>query len=627
MSGLDIPYLVDRETRSAQHTGASSVPPPYPKSRPSYPEAINNYYYNVHENRGLRWLTRKRCCYGVLAVLVAIAIAVAIVLSVMLTRRPQSEEPPDEFEEVSTGISSSTEAPGPTTVLVTLTQTLSPTSSAIPSTTPSTTSMTTSTSSSETTSTTASTTSEATFTDHNGIGIILSSILAQISEATSSSESPTSTSSAIEPIYSDSALAAASFLSDTGTRRMLFWQDGEGQLVATEWSADGARRFRIQDRTTDNLAEAKLGTPLAVVADLSGAVHIFYLSTSNTISHVTRDSMGDWAFGGVSVNGRPALAHRSSRLSATWHKSKGTGEGTILSYQTSRRKLHLLMSDKPDHKDAWYGVDVEAQLGHPRVARWDALGHAMSSGWRYPLAEGDANTGYRGLVGVVEGEDEVFPWECTVDFRMPPARHAECYWLNETFHDSQERPIRVANPPTHYNWVRLTDPEVGKKGLAYEFSFLSLDLDKVIQDMHLGVGLPRKAGTDFGLLKGPDRVVESGRLTAEAMAGTDEGRLYVRSGTMVHECSLVDGTWMFEGWVNTTMTEELEPTRAITKALVLGHLQGQGGDGEIEGDTYRPAKKVPGIRSTGLAENDWLLSFAGDCDLGPARWGNSTNPR
>jgi hypothetical protein len=295
--------------------------------------------------------------------------------------------------------------------------------------------------------------------------------------------------------------------------------------------------------------QPKYGTPLAAAADSSGAVHVFYLTDRNFITHIIKLPVGDWATGGVAVESEPVVAHEESRLSATWHQSKNEAKILALSYQTPLRQLRLLMSDQPQQDDAWYKVDVELQLGYPELGRSNGLGHAISSGWRYPLEGNDA--GYHGLLGVVEGERTVLPWECAVDFRPPPARHVECYWLNDTFEDIHEREIQIPSSPMQFSWLRITDPDVNPSGLAYEFSLLSLSPDNAMQDSRLGVGLPRNLGTDFGTLGSQVSRVE-------ALAGTDEGKFYARNGRLVFEYELRHDDWAFLGWVNTTLTETME---------------------------------------------------------------------
>lgn len=88
--------------------------------------------------------------------------------------------------------------------------------------------------------------------------------------------------------------------SKTGeNRRLLLWQDDSGDLIATDWTAQGTLRYRIRDRIDLTQNKPLKGTPLAAASDDAGVIHVFYLSTGDKIGYIFHPPTGDWKSGGV----------------------------------------------------------------------------------------------------------------------------------------------------------------------------------------------------------------------------------------------------------------------------------------------------------------------------------------
>lgn len=202
--------------------------------------------------------------------------------------------------------------------------------------------------------------------------------------------------------------------------RLLVWQDEKSELISTEWTAGSKAPYRIQDKLRSSMPDAKHGTPLAVAANKSGVIQVFFLDTQEAISHLVKTAAGDWKMGRVSEDDGPIIAARVSLLSAVWHHNDEV-ELLGVAYENSQQKLRLAMTDEPGEESRWHVLDV-ADLPQPVAGQSEASCFAAADDWQPG----------RMLMAVLV-EEGFSAWECSVDSWPPSESKAPCHQVNETF--------------------------------------------------------------------------------------------------------------------------------------------------------------------------------------------------
>lgn len=449
----DVPWLL-RQEETLRNTGgepsspsAWSPPPPnYRKSPMQNQESIHNHYYPA-EQKPVRWYRRKRWFWTIVAAVAFLVVAIAIVLGVVLKLElkkdeGQNEAVTDSSRILTHSVPESTSSSSVSTGLST-------------------------TSSSSTTSTSSSSSSSVPIhstplSNDAVIGFLTSFLATYTGKHSSSASSTSSTSSSSSSSSSSSTSSVKTSTSSTSTstkaagltsasfklsgksqlasayvnnskpklhRRLLVWQDDKSDLIATEWSGSGKVHYRVRDKLGSWVPQAKHGTPLAVAASDSGTIHVFFLDTRDTITHLYETAVGDWKTGTVQNEGRPIVVAKFSALSAALHQSTKDTQLLVVAYEGAGEELRLAVNHEPKEETDWDVVDVTT-LSQSVAGQFDSPCFSLAGDWQ---SIGGTEASHQRLLMAVLGDDGVVAWECSVDFFEPPVTRPECRQLNDTF--------------------------------------------------------------------------------------------------------------------------------------------------------------------------------------------------
>ncbi|POR38691.1 Uncharacterized protein TPAR_01118 [Tolypocladium paradoxum] len=586
---VDVPWLLRQEERNNTGEPSSWSPPPpnYRKAPMQNQETIHNHYYPA-EQKTARWYRRKRWFWTVVAAIAFVVVAIAIVLGVVLKLELKKDEGQSEAATESSSIVTHP-TPESTTSSTSLTTSLSTTSSSsttalastssssrsetVPTHSPpsskdtvigfltsflathtgiprpssasssrSTTSSSSPSSSTSSASTSSTSTSASTSTSTSTSTSASTSSASTSSASTSSTSMSTSSTSTITKAVETTSVAfrlsgksqlASAYVNNNKAkfhRRLLVWQDDKSDLIATEWSGNGKAHYRIRDKLGSWIPQAKHGTPLAVAASDSGTIHVFFLDTKDTITHLYETAVGDWKTGTVQSKGDPIVTARFSALSAALHQSTKDAQLLAVAYQGAEQKLRLAVNHEPKEETEWQVVDVTT-LSHSVAGQSDSPCFSLAGDWQNIF--GGTEASYRRLLMAVLDDDGVVAWECAVDFFEPPVTRFECQQLNDTFKDDRGKGITASPPPQQLGWIRLTDPSDTKStGIGYDFSLLCLDANGVVQESHVAAGAARKAGPGLDT-----------KMAVRAMSTTDEAILFAASGEDLYVYRLDKDSW------------------------------------------------------------------------------------
>ncbi|RDA88576.1 hypothetical protein CP532_5839 [Ophiocordyceps camponoti-leonardi (nom. inval.)] len=501
---------------------------------PPNPEIIHNHYYATAP-KPLPWYRRKRFSWTAIAVLVFVAIASVVTLGVVLKLQVGKGRLRDAGVSVDDENSSSRltdqGARSSSTIISHLDPSTVPAStSGNPHDAPSPAS---SRPPSETMqSNSAWTTSSA------------SSLSASTSTSTAAAESQmvvytVSEKSHLASVYLDNEQAEL-------RRRLLVWQDEKSDLIVTDWSVGNKTHYRLRDQLRSSIPDAKLGTPLAMAASSSGVVHVFFLDTQNTLSHVFQTAPGLWERSSLSKGNGPIMTSGSSPLSAAWHRIKNGMEVLAVAYASSQ-EMRLAMTDRPTSDSTWLTVDVTSLPG-PVPGQEEKPRFAVAGDWR-------TRTGGQPMLMAVLKEGGIVAYECFVD-TWPPGSSTPCRQTSDTLQDEEGRNAVSAPPPKQLGWIRL-----GNSTDGYDFSLLSLGEDGFIGEDRVGAGLARKSG------RGLDT-----KMAVRAISATDEAVLFAAAGddVYIYRRKTEDGSWQAEG--------QLMPGRGGTRMVTGGRRQWAGDD-------------------------------------------------
>lgn len=381
---IDVPWLVYNEN---QNMGNVTIPletlgspPEYEKgSKSGVAEAIHNHYYTQNQPRP--WYSRKRYFYPAIGTLVFIVVACAVVLGVVLKLESDKKAAAINHDNATT--------------------TESTTSSVMPTTT-----------FSSSINTTISTTSFS-------------------HEPTATSTSTEEASAEVIPTVlamSDKSQLASVFIKREDAvkyRRILVRQENTDHLHLTEWTNGTTNYYRMKDKLGPDAIKPKTGTPLTMIADEKGLLHLFYLSRTNIISYVHETKVGQWKEGEVKTEKGTIRTSSSSGLFTAWHTGKNTPNLLVLAYDNPSQKLQLAIVNRPSDKDAWYVAEVTSVEVKPAPGQSNTACYALAGDWYNKNSKRDDKGSQSLVMGVLE-ENEVVAWECSLDYWPPPDLQVKC---------------------------------------------------------------------------------------------------------------------------------------------------------------------------------------------------------
>ncbi|PFH62590.1 hypothetical protein XA68_12842 [Ophiocordyceps unilateralis] len=496
---LDIPLLLRRQQNMSSPPFISPTTSSTGKGLPDHPEIIHNHYYTTRPNI-VPWYRRKRFIWTAAAVIVFFVVASAVTLGVVLKL------------EVGKGrFRSSGNTPSPSTLV---SQVVSTSQSTAP--------------------TPTSGKPPDALTSATGA---LSSQTKPSSSSTLKSVTAAETPLVIFTVSEKSRLASVYLENEQEKlhRRLLVWQDDNSDLIVTEWSVDNKSRYRLRDKLSSTMPDAKLGSPLAMTASSSGAVHLFFLDTQNAVSHVFQPAAGVWERSALSKSNGPVVASGPSPLSTAWHRTKDGIEVLGLAYANSQ-ELRLVMTDGPTADSPWLAVKVTSLPG-PVPGQSEEPCFALAGDWRNAY-------GARTMLLAILVEDGLFAFECQIE-TWPPGSTTPCRKINDTFQDEKSRDVAFAPPPKQLDWIRLDSGH----SAPYDFSLVSLGEDGFVSENRIGANVARK--TERGL---------DTKMAVRAISATDEAVLFAASSDDIYAYRLDEdsGSWRAEGPLLVQARDRLE---------------------------------------------------------------------
>ncbi|KAG6020412.1 hypothetical protein E4U41_002842 [Claviceps citrina] len=293
-------------------------------------------------------------------------------------------------------------------------------------------------------------------------------------------------------------------------RRLLIRQEDTNDLLVTEWTKGQVAHYRIGDKLSSLLTEAKPGTPLALQADSSGSLHLFYLSRSNVLSHVYQTTAGKWQTGEVTNEDGPIRTSTYSSLSAAWHNGLDGAGLLVVAYDNDVQKLQLVMTSSPTERALWYtsevtSVAVDSTPGQSNVARYSLAGDWFS------------DEDQRLLIAISEGS-EVHAWECSIAW-PPPHAQVQCKQNDAHFRDGRDKGLILVPGPTQFAWINLSAERRGASSPNYDFTLLSLDGSGTVRENLVGTSLKRGKGQGF-----------TAEMSLKAISTTSESMVFASSG-------------------------------------------------------------------------------------------------
>ncbi|KAK9441484.1 hypothetical protein VB005_06124 [Metarhizium brunneum] len=432
---------------------------------------VHNHYYT--QPAEVPWYRRKRFCYPAVGLLVFTVITCAVVLGVVLKLESARKSDTTTSDDISstTALGSQTEA----------------------------------------NSLGASSTTRRTSTE----------LTVSVTPVSSTYTPPSTTTEVQETatpfIMSDKSQLASLLVrkGDSGQeRRLLVLQEDTGHLAVTEWANRTVTRFRISEKLDSSAPEPKPGTPLAMEADQTGSVHLFYLSQTNLISHVSEAAAGRWKAGEVTDERGGIRTSSSSGLSAAWHRGRRTPDLLVLAYDDASQELRLAMADNPVGRNAWYVANVTSVLAESVPGQSNMPCYSLAGDWRDKRFKSDDDGQGRPtlLIGVVD-KNEVVAWDCAIDFWPPPDVQVQCDKAEGAFADAKGDGLGLSPVPKQLLWVQPHEQD------GYDFTLLSTDGSNLVRENLVGASAVRNTSLGF-VAKSP----------IAAMSATSEGLVFLSLG-------------------------------------------------------------------------------------------------
>ncbi|EFY91990.1 hypothetical protein MAC_01938 [Metarhizium acridum CQMa 102] len=434
---------------------------------------VHNHYYT--QPREVPWYRRKRFFYPAVGLSVFIVITCAVVLGVVLKLESARKSDTTGDDDISS-----------TTALTSQTQPIS---------------------------LGASSTTRRNSTQHT-VTAVLSTPSTQYTPTSTTTEAQ---ETATPFIMSDKSQLASLLVRKEGDsgqeRRLLVFQEDTGHLLITEWVNRTVTHFRINEKLESSAPEPKPGTPLAMEADRTGSVHLFYLSQTNLISQVSEAESGIWKPGEVTDERGSIRTSSSSGLSAAWHKGRRTPDLLVLAYDNPSQELQLAIADNPVDRNAWYIANVTSVFAESVPGQSNMPCYSLAGDWYDKRSKSGDEEPPTLLIGVVD-KNTVVPWDCTIDFWPPPDVQVQCKKAERAFADAKGDGLGLSPLPRQLLWVRhpRQPDEQDDSTDGYDFTLLSTDGSNVVRENLVGGSRVRNTSLGF-MAKSP----------ITAMSATSEG--------------------------------------------------------------------------------------------------------
>lgn len=210
-------------------------------------------------------------------------------------------------------------------------------------------------------------------------------------------------------------------------RRVVLWQDDQGELVVTEWDAGGKSQYRLVDKLGPSaLPPPKHGTPLAAAASDKGIVHVVFLDAEHVLTHVFEASPGEWTEGRVDPAAARIAASMGSPLSATWHQSKQGVKFLVVAYVTAEGRIRLALASDPDGDAKWETFPA-APLAHTVTGQTISTSLAVTGDWTDPSAKATPI-----IYMALEDDTGLSGYECVTDHWQSPPVEMRCSQTQRT---------------------------------------------------------------------------------------------------------------------------------------------------------------------------------------------------
>ena len=325
-------------------------------------------------------------------------------------------------------------------------------------------------------------------------------------------------------------------------RRVVLWQDDQGELVVTEWDAGGKSQYRLVDKLGPSaLPPPKHGTPLAAVASDKGIVHVVFLDAEHVLTHVFEASPGEWTEGRVDPAAARIAASMGSPLSATWHQSKQGVKFLVVAYVTAEGRIRLALASDPDGDAKWETFPA-APLAHTVTGQTISTSLAVTGDGTDPSAKATPI-----IYMALEDDTGLSGYECVTDHWQSPPVEMRCSQTQRTeqgelpsrgelqhiltlFPDGMDIPTTQSPPPRQITWIRLGD----KAG----YILLALSTDGAILERRIAPGKSREKGRGI-----------RGDVEFRAIGATDEGYVFAASkeNVYIYRREQKSGDWIAQG--------------------------------------------------------------------------------
>lgn len=383
---LDIPWLVHREKERERAANAGipldtlRAPPTYTTTTQTGVESIHNHYYT--QPAYVPWYKKKWFFYAVIVALLFTVLAAAIILGVVLKHEANKRAGGTADGAVaSAGATETTQAPS---------------------------------------------TSAAESTE-------------RLQPWETMSPRPSSSVTKAQPTATPFTLSERSQLASIYVkvgnqdldRRLLVRQEDTDDLLVTEWSGGGVAHYRLKDKLGPLMVTAKGGTPLALQADNTGTVHLFYLGTTNILLHVFETGAGKWKEDELQSDHGRIRTSKYSTLSTAWHQGRQSPGLLVVAYDNPSDIMQLAMSDSPTESSPWYLADVTSVSVDSVPGQSNIPSYSLGGDW-YDRDSKDKD-GFQNLLIVIVNGREIVPWECSVDYWPPPDVEVKCHEAKDSF--------------------------------------------------------------------------------------------------------------------------------------------------------------------------------------------------
>ena len=167
-----------------------------------------------------------------------------------------------------------------------------------------------------------------------------------------------------------------------------------------------------------------------MAASDSGAIHVFFLDTKDTITHLYEKAAGEWKTDTVQSHGKPVVVAEFSSLSAAMHHSTKDAQLLVVAYEGPQQKLRLAMNYGPREDAEWQIADVTT-LSQPVAGQFDLPLFSLAGDWQ--TESGGPEASYRTLLMAALSDDGLVAWECALDVFEAPVTEVECKQLSDIF--------------------------------------------------------------------------------------------------------------------------------------------------------------------------------------------------